>query len=142
MTWQYVPIQGAMCRDGSATGIAVLNLESPVPEQPWMILPRGRARRLRFNATTCSINPSSFGMSDFTSRLGSTSGAQGIFNRADMANPVADWNFVYVPFCTGDIHAGNNPNATITGVTGLQQFVGYANVTRYLARHREDLPRT
>lgn len=30
----------------------------------------------------------------------------GIF-RADPANPVADWDMVYIPYCTGDIHAGS-----------------------------------
>jgi hypothetical protein len=30
----------------------------------------------------------------------------GIF-RADPANPVKDWNMVYVPYCTGDLHAGS-----------------------------------
>jgi hypothetical protein len=129
MTWQYVPIDGAICRDGSATGIGV-NL-NPNSKQLMIYLEGGGAC---FNAATCALNPATFGMSEFTSRLSGTAGDQGIFNRADTANAVADWNFIYVPFCTGDIHAGNNPNATIAGVTGLQQFVGYANVTRYLAR--------
>jgi hypothetical protein len=135
MTWQYVPIQGAMCRDGSATGIG-LNL-NPNSKQLMIYLEGGGAC---FNATTCMLNPATFGMSQFTSRLSGSSGEQGIFSRTDPANPVADWNFIYVPFCTGDIHAGNNPNATITGVTGLQQFVGYANITRYLARIVKTFP--
>ena len=61
-------------------------------------------------------------------------GGAGVFNRTDTANPMADWNFVYVPFCTGDVHAGNKLNATVSGVTAKQQFVGYVNMTRYLAR--------
>jgi hypothetical protein len=32
------------------------------------------------------------------------------------------------------VHAGNKRDVTIAGVTGKQQFVGYANMTRYLAR--------
>lgn len=32
----------------------------------------------------------------------------GIFDLNDPRNPVRDWTFVYVPYCTGDIHSGSN----------------------------------
>jgi hypothetical protein len=41
---------------------------------------------------------------------------------------------VYVPYCTGDIHGGSAPNATVTGEPTTQQFVGYDNMTRDLER--------
>ncbi|MGO9838854.1 MAG: pectin acetylesterase-family hydrolase [Polyangiaceae bacterium] len=145
MTWQFVPVEGTMCRNGSPTGIA-LNL-NPSSKQLMIYLEGGGAC---FNSITCGMNPESFpnpttnpttctasdgaACVSFSERLGGAEGSAGIFNRADTANPVADWNFVYVPFCTGDIHAGNKPNGTIAGVTGVQQFVGYANVARDLAR--------
>lgn len=28
--------------------------------------------------------------------------------RRDLGAPTADWNLVYVPYCTGDVHTGNN----------------------------------
>ena len=56
-------------------------------------------------------------------------GDRGIFNRADESNPVRDWSFVFVPYCTGDVHAGNNPD----GFGGRTQ-VGYVNVGEYLER--------
>ena len=31
----------------------------------------------------------------------------GIFNRLNPTNPIRDWNMVYVPYCTGDIHGGD-----------------------------------
>lgn len=31
----------------------------------------------------------------------------GIFRADNPANPVADWNMVYIPYCTGDIHIGS-----------------------------------
>lgn len=31
----------------------------------------------------------------------------GLF-KDDPANPVADWSFVYIPYCTGDLHAGSS----------------------------------
>lgn len=33
--------------------------------------------------------------------------ADGIFRTNDPANPVRDWNMVYIPYCTGDIHIGS-----------------------------------
>ena len=39
-----------------------------------------------------------------------------------------------MPFCTGDVFAGNHPDATVDGVMGTQQFVGYANVGLFLDR--------
>jgi Pectinacetylesterase len=129
MTWQFVPVEGTMCRDGSATGIGI-NV-NPGSKNLMIYLEGGGAC---FNALTCAGNASSFKMSDFTSRLGGTAGAQGVFDRSDAANAMADWNFVYVPFCTGDVHAGNKRDGTVDGVMGKQQFVGYANITRDLAR--------
>lgn len=32
---------------------------------------------------------------------------EGIFKSTDPANPVADWDMVYIPYCTGDIHTGS-----------------------------------
>jgi len=48
-------------------------------------------------------------------------------------NPVADWSYIYVPYCTGDVHGGN-ATGSVPGVTGTQDFAGYTNVTQYLAR--------
>jgi Pectinacetylesterase len=55
-------------------------------------------------------------------------------DRTDANSPVKDWNIVYVPYCTGDVHAGSNPAATVSGLTATQSFVGYVNVGLYLKR--------
>ncbi len=31
----------------------------------------------------------------------------GIFDLANARNPVRDWSFVFIPYCTGDVHAGS-----------------------------------
>jgi hypothetical protein len=86
-----------------------------------------------FNTTTCGTNPATFGALQFPG-FSAAEGIAGIFSRTDDANAVKDWNMVYVPYCTGDVHGGNAPNATVSGVIGTQQFVGYDNVTRDLER--------
>jgi hypothetical protein len=34
----------------------------------------------------------------------------GLFNNEDASNPFKDWNVVYIPYCTGDLHVGNAKN--------------------------------
>jgi hypothetical protein len=128
-TWTWVPIDGAKCRDGSATGIGV-NLGS-ASDKLMIFLEGGGAC---FNDVTCATNPTSFASSDF-STFDSGEGHGGIFNRSDTTNAVADWNFVYVPYCTGDIHAGNNVSSADAGSSvANQHFVGYANIGLDLKR--------
>jgi hypothetical protein len=81
-----------------------------------------------FNSLTCASNAASYGASDFGNGL-----AGGIFDRNDTANPLRDYSFVFIPYCTGDVHAGNNPSGSVTGV-GAQQFVGYKNLDAFLRR--------
>jgi Pectinacetylesterase len=133
-TWSWIPFAGSKCRDGSTTGIGV-NL-NPASQKVMIFLEGGGAC---FNEITCGENPSTFGAPDFAARFPSVSdggapeSGQGIMDR-NPANPVSDWNFVYVPYCTGDIHAGNNPNGSIQHLAGTQAFVGYANIDLYLQR--------
>lgn len=159
-TWSWVPVQGTMCRDGSPTGIAlnlnpssknlVIYLEgggacfnlttciaNPACFTPPAVTTDGGASGAEGGAGAAdgaAPPPACAGFLTFDSRLTGTTGSGGIFNRADAANPVKDWNFVYVPFCTGDLHGGLNTDVTVAGVAGKQQFVGYANMQRDLAR--------
>ncbi|MBC7792558.1 MAG: hypothetical protein H7Z43_02535 [Clostridia bacterium] len=125
-TWTFVPIAGAQCRDGSSTGIA-LNPSSTSTDV--MIYLQGGGAC--FNAITCAQNASSYNAADFdTNALGS------ILRRDDAQNPFKDWNFVFVPYCTGDVHSGNAPDAELDDIlagTPKQQFVGYSNMGSYLA---------
>jgi hypothetical protein len=135
-TWTWIPFAGSLCRDGSTTGIGVnFNATS---KNVMIYLEGGGAC---FNAETCAPdeNPSSFGADDLPQRFpengsGVPDSGNGILDRDNAANPVKDWNFVYVPYCTGDIHAGNNPASTVPGVSGTQAFMGYNNVDLYLQR--------
>jgi hypothetical protein len=126
--WTWVPFADAKCRDGSTTGIGV-NI-NPASTKVMIFLEGGGAC---FNAITCGQNPSSFGDADFA-KWTPGRGVNGVFNRTDAANPVKDWSWVYVPYCTGDVHGGNNPTGTVSGISATQAFVGYVNVGLYLDR--------
>ena len=124
--WTWVPFPEAKCRNGSETGIAI-NPNSSSSEV--MIFLEGGGAC--YNGITCAQNPSSFGQSSFNSWQ-SNGGTRGVFDRTQASNPVRDWNYVYVPYCTGDVHAGNNPGGN-PGL-GPQQYVGYRNIGLYLQR--------
>ncbi len=81
-----------------------------------------------FNAATCLFNAASYDATAFAGGLA----LGGIFNRSS-DNPVRDWSFVFVPYCTGDVHSGTRGDGAIDSV-GAQQFVGYRNLDAILAR--------
>lgn len=129
-TWSWVPFPNAHCRDGSTTGIGV-NVH-PGADKLMIFLQGGGAC---FDLLTCVDNAGSFGTTDFAALFPAGSGdAPGVFDRSDAANPVKDWNYVFVPYCTGDVHAGNHPSGTVPDVSGPQEFVGYANIGAFLER--------
>ncbi len=43
-------------------------------------------------------------------------GFGGIFDFTNPANPFADWSFVFVPYCTGDVHIGDSTHDYGNGV--------------------------
>ncbi len=146
-TWTWLDVPGARCRDGSSTGIGV-NI-NPASTKTVIFLEGGGAC---FNSATCGQNPSKFSGADFKSYVamggpagsggGKSGTAFGILARADTKNPVKDWNMVYVPYCTGDIHGGANETGTVSGVNGTQLFVGRNNVKLALEQTKALVPAT
>lgn len=124
--WAWVEIEGARCRDGSQTGIAVRARRSA----PGLLiyLEGGGAC---FNDATCEVNPASFGVDELIERARRLGG---IFDEDHRDNPFRGWSVVYVPYCTGDLHAGSAEDVDVPGGPDDQDFVGFDNVTRALAR--------
>ncbi len=119
--WEYVPIDGAMCMNGSPTGIGV-NLGTSGDLVIYM-----EGGGACFNNDTCGhvAHPSGWGPDEF--QLNIEPYGIGIFDRLDDFNPMRNATYVFVPYCTGDVHAGNNPDGM-----GGRKFVGYNNVGAYL----------
>jgi cysteine-rich repeat protein len=116
MTWQFFEIPGTKCIDGTPAGFSV-NF-NPASTKLLVYLEGGGACFNRF----CE--------SLFT-RSGNEPAAGGIFDRTNMANPLRDWTWVYVPYCSGDVYGGEAE----TMVAGkLRQFYGYSNMTAFLER--------
>jgi hypothetical protein len=125
-TWTWVPIPEAKCMDGSSTGIGV-NLSSSTKKVA-IVLEGGGAC---FDDTTCTvgtIHQDGFDASTFAVVMAGM-GYSGILNRNLPNNPLSEWSYVFVPYCTGDVHAGNNPS----GPKG-RMHVGFENIRHALER--------
>jgi hypothetical protein len=119
--WTWIPFDDSTCRDGSPAGISVsLNAAS---KKVMLYLEGGGAC---FDVSTCASNPAAI--------AAKMPADTGVFDRTQADNPVADWNFVYVPYCSGDVHIGDAQDVTIPGVTGVQQFHGRSNLEAFLKR--------
>ena len=119
--WQWVADENSFCRDGSPAGFFVRH--GPDTTKLMIYLEGGGAC---FNDATCNINPSRID--------GNHPPQEGILSHYNEGNPTKDWNMVYVPYCTGDLHAGNNENVWVSNGVQNQQFVGYRNLSNFLSR--------
>jgi hypothetical protein len=130
--WVWIPSAATMCRDGSNTGVGVRLL--PDTKAVMIYLQGGGAC---YDAKSCEQNANTpiagenFSREEFKEWVESL-GNQGIFNTKDASNPVARWNHIYVPYCTGDLHGGHREDAIVSGVPGKQQFVGHRNLQNIL----------
>jgi hypothetical protein len=146
--WTFHAIPGSKCRDGSMGG---LFLHQGMARKLFIFLEGGGACN---NVNLCSFNQSNINESfagDGSTLIGSALGVlpdrqqpgvfteashqgkpAGVFDFANPMNPFKDWSAVYIPYCTGDVHAG-----TKTGdVAGLpnQHFHGHFNMKMYISR--------
>jgi len=116
LEWEYVDIEGTACLNGSTAGFAVNY--NPGSKNVMIYLEGGGA---------CFSDAC-----DFTAfNIPFVPPIDGVFSRSNDDNPVRDWTMIYVPYCTGDIHSGDN-EAELGGE--LRYFHGYRNITRYLER--------
>jgi len=117
-----VPGGDCQCSDGSQFNFWVRKAN---PEKVVFYLQDGGAC---FSAETCApgrdLYNTSIGPDDGPTGVG------GIFDFADQRNPFADHSFVFVPYCTGDVHLGNVTTEYAPGLTVHHK--GYVNATAAL----------
>ncbi len=116
LEWKYMEVPGTTCLNGETAGFGVsLNPDS---KNVMIYLEGGGA---------CFNDSCDF----LTFSLPFVTPAGGIFSRDNPNNPVKDWNMVYVPYCTGDIHGGDKE----TELGGkVRYFRGYSNIAKYLTQ--------
>jgi hypothetical protein len=144
--WTYTDIDGAVSRDGSPAGF-YYRPSATGNKNLIIYLAGGGACQDNF---FCNMNPPNKDFSLTAESIGS-----GVFNvvgpsdeaqdpslerwnsgifKDDPANPVKDWNAVFIPYVTGDVFAGAKPNATVPDVEGTFQFVGRTNMLKFVSR--------
>lgn len=128
--WTWVPFSNAYCADGSTTGLGV-NPGTPGHRVVWFLNGGGAC----WDESTCyTLGTAAHISSGYGALQFSTESAlnAGLFDRTDATNPFRDDTFVFVPYCTGDVHAGSNPTAMYG--SHLTRHVGFQNMAAYLAR--------
>ncbi len=101
----WIDVPGTTCMNGTTTGVGVRF--NPEYRNTLIYLEPGGAC---FDESTCMdvFHPDGFGQTDFEDLLGGFFQAdkRGVFNIQDQNNPFRLWNLVFIPYCSGDVHAG------------------------------------
>ena len=101
-----VPGGDCACADGSEFNFWTRQAD---PTKVVLFLEGGGAC---FDATTCAFTADSTTYDWNISPDDDPALMSGIFDFANPENPFADYSFVYVPYCTGDVHLGNLRTST------------------------------
>jgi hypothetical protein len=121
LPWKAVPVEGALCRDGSPTGYGI-NVH-PTSRNLLIFMQGGGAC---FNELSCRQNRDSWAATD--ANVETTLRTNWIMSRTSNNSPFKDWNLVYIPYCSGDVHTGS----ATSGYLGQPQ-VGFLNYKKDLA---------
>jgi hypothetical protein len=130
--WNWVGFPDSACEDGSPTGIAV----NPGSGPDLLLLLNGGGAC--WDYLTCDVlgtaSHGPFGPAEFEALAARTLPGS-ILDRALPGNPYAEATLVFVPYCTGDIHGGDNV-ATYVGPGGARTWrhVGHANAVAFARR--------
>lgn len=130
--WTFVPFPDSSCAQGTTTGIGVNRLQGST--RLLIFLPGGG---ICWDFESCVANPTAaytdtgYGPTEFQQQFGG-SNIRPYFLRSDPANVFRDFNYVYAPYCTGDLHSGSRVKDYGNG--GVIHHKGFSNMTAYLRR--------
>jgi hypothetical protein len=135
--WTWVDFPDSYCDDGTTTGIGVYNSSK---SQNLIVFMNGGGACWDYQ--TCYVlNTAAHGpfqKTQFDASVAGTSMTGTIFDRTDANNPFKDWSMVFIPYCTGDVHSGNNVATYMDNsnppVVHMYHHVGHANVLAFLKR--------
>lgn len=136
--WAWLDFPDSRCANGSPTGIAVNRHANA--DHLLVFLQGGGAC---VDAESCWTHPMAANLTGYgTAQLQvEPMLGNGIFQRDDAANPFRDATYVFVPYCTGDLHAGTNvATYDVNGVATPTYHYGGRNLDLYLARLGAGLP--
>ena len=106
-TWSFVPVEGMICGNGAATGIGV----NPGAD-PTRVVTLVQGGGACWDTASCYVLRSAshvetgWGEAQLTAETRVLEGSS-LFDRDDPDNPWSEATWVLVPYCTGDLHAGD-----------------------------------
>lgn len=139
--WAWVDVPESRCANGTPTGFGVNRAASS--DTVVLFLQGGGAC---WDALTC-LGPvsTSFYVATGYDRLAFQTDALRVamlpMRRLDPTNPFRGMHLVYVPYCTGDVHAGDRVSRySFLGRTADIHHVGYRNLGQFIPRVRATFP--
>jgi hypothetical protein len=131
-TWTWVDVGGSVCDDGSQTGIGV---NRQADDKLLIYFEGGGAcgdYASCYQANTAAHGP--FGAPELVLVAPSLS-LSGVLDRSAARNPFADYSLVYIPYCTGDLHAGDQiVTYSLLSDVRMYHHVGHTNALLALDR--------
>ncbi len=138
--WTWIPVEGSFCGNGSTHGVAV-NLTDRSDDV--LIVLQGGG--ICWDWNTCFVVKSASHIEDTLTGpmvLGEIAQGAAILDRTNPANPFRDASVVFVPYCTGDFHAGDSVTTyTLGALSKTVHHVGARNWSALLPRLKATFPR-
>lgn len=127
--WLWVDFPNAVCASGTATGLGV-NKTARTSDVVIYMMGGGAC----WSEETCVTNPVASFLDGFTSfhfTLTAAAFTNTPLDRNLAGNPFSGASMVFIPYCTGDLHAGDSVN---TYGTRTIHHAGHANTEAFLRR--------
>ncbi|TNE45152.1 MAG: hypothetical protein EP343_28185 [Deltaproteobacteria bacterium] len=135
--WTWVDVQGSKCGYGTQTGFGI-NLK-PGAKRAFIFLQGGGGCWTRYNVigscfklVNSSLYLTGFNKSVFAVDAFTLVTLNSFFFKRVKANVFQNDHYVFIPYCTGDVHAGNGTMKSLLGRT--MYFHGHKNMKLFLAQ--------
>ena len=141
--WTFIPIDGAVCANGKPTGFAMNRAEAS--DSLMIFFAGGGACRNAwecYRLRTATYIKNGYDKETFETQRTERESLEEkwlITHRTAQANPFAAMQMAYIPYCTGDLHAGNNI-LTYEGAKVTTHHVGARNVELFMQHLADALP--
>jgi hypothetical protein len=141
-TWTFTPIADTSCANGTPAGIATNG--APVASTDLVVYFEGGGAcwddLTCFTLQTAVYITTGYDATTFQTEL-PTLETLPLIDRTGSDATFAAANYAYIPYCTGDLHAGANVTTLGSGSAATAvHFVGAANVQTFAATLRASLP--
>lgn len=136
-TWTWVEIPGTTCANGSPAGFGINR--STVGPDLFVYFQGGGAC---WDGQTCFVQQTSINIEvTYTAEQFADDIGNPTVNHADTVNPLSPATFVFVPYCTGDLHAGTQTQTyDVDGTPRTVAHVGAHNTQRFVDVLRAAFP--